>query len=374
MSLAGGLAMGALAMYIADPSQGRRRRALLQDKVTSATHKTSQLMNQTLADTRHKLTGLQAEAMKMISPRQAKPIDDHVLEARVRSRLGRSLSHMHDVQVHADQGVITLSGNISPEDKAQVIDLVEAIPGVESVQQALESLSSQRWMGSGLLTVRRSWWIAGALGVGLLGWYGMTRRQPLGLVAAATSLGLMARSGSLGSGAFGAQRTSGATSSEGFEAERSIEINAAPEVVFDVWSRYENFPHFMSHVIDVRDLGSGRSHWVVQGIAGQDVEWDSVLTVSERPHRLGWRSEAGAMVDNDGMVILEPAGSGTRATARISWRPPAGLVGKGIAVLTGTDPETSLEEDLRRMKQFIERGLPVREGEVSVSGRSNILH
>ncbi len=59
-SLMGGLALGALAMYVADPSQGRRRRALLQDKMSSATHKTSQLMNQTLRDTRNRLTGLQA--------------------------------------------------------------------------------------------------------------------------------------------------------------------------------------------------------------------------------------------------------------------------------------------------------------------------
>ena len=33
MALVGGAALGALAMYMTDPSQGRRRRALLQDKV-----------------------------------------------------------------------------------------------------------------------------------------------------------------------------------------------------------------------------------------------------------------------------------------------------------------------------------------------------
>ena len=51
----------------------------------------------------------------------------------------------------------------------------------------------------------------------------------------------------------------GGVLSEGFEVERSIEIGAAPEVVFDVWSRYENFPHFMSRVREVKDLGNGRS-------------------------------------------------------------------------------------------------------------------
>ena len=44
-------------------------------------------------------------------------------------------------------------------------------------------------------------------------------------------------------------------SGQGYEAERSIDIQASPESVYDLWSRYENFPHFMSHVIEVRDLG-----------------------------------------------------------------------------------------------------------------------
>ncbi len=374
-SLIGGLALGALAMYVTDPSQGRRRRALLQDKMTSATHKSSQLMSQTLRDTRNRLTGLQAEAKRMMASRQAKPIDDHVLEARVRSRLGRAMPQLHGVEVTAEQGLVTLSGNIPQDEEDRLIDAVEAIPGVEGVRCHWHWREARHRSGMGALFAERSpLWVAGALGAGLLTWYGLSRRQPLGLVAAATSLGLMARGHTMGVSS-AASSLSGAAS-EGFEAERTIEIAASPEVVFDVWSRYENFPHFMSHVIEVRDLGQNRSHWVVQGPAGTEVEFDSVLTASDRPHRLVWQSEPGATVDNEGMVMLEPLAGGTRATVRMSWRPPAGGVGKGVAVLMGTDPETSLEEDLRRMKQFIERGLPAREGEGSgtASGRGTILH
>ena len=381
LSLMGGVALGALAMYVADPSQGRRRRALLQDKMSSATHKTSHLVNQTLRDTRNRITGLQAEAMRMMLPRQAKPIDDHVLEARVRSRLGRALPHLPPIDVSARDGLVTLSGNISEDDESNLLDAVEAIPGVEGVQHALQSRRARS--GGAMLTGRSPWWMAGALGAGVLTWYGLTRRQPLGLVAAATSLGLMARGSAWSSAARQAVSSAMTESSEagrGFEVERSIDIAAAPDVVFDVWSRYENFPHFMSHVIEVRDLGQNRSHWVVQGPAGKEVEFDSMLTVSERPSRLAWHSEAGAEVDNEGQVTLAPVSGGTRATVRMSWRPPAGAAGrvaKGLAVLTGADPDNALEEDLRRMKQFIERGLPSREGETQATqatGRSNILH
>lgn len=384
-SLIGGLALGALAMYVTDPAQGRRRRALLQDKMTSATHKTSEMMNQTLRDTRNRLTGLQAEARRMISSRQAKPIDDHVLEARVRSRLGRAMPHVHGIEVTAEQGLVTLSGNIPQDEEDRLIDTVEAIPGVEGVRCNLQWHEARHRSGLGaMFSGRGPLWMAGALGAGLLTWYGLTRRQPLGLVAAATGLGLMARGSSLGVSSTGLRSAASALSgavSEGFEAERTIEIAASPEVVFDVWSRYENFPHFMSHVIEVRDLGQNRSHWVVQGPGGTEVEFDTVLTASDRPRQLAWQSEPGATVDNEGRITLEPVGGGTRATVSMSWRPPAGAVGKGVAVLMGTDPETSLEEDLRRMKQFIERGLPsregeLREGEVAVRGseRGNILH
>jgi len=362
----GGIAVGALAMYIADPVQGRRRRALLQDKLTHVTHSTSRLMDQTLHDAHNRWSGLQASAMRLLSPRQAKPIDDHVLEARVRSRLGRTMSHMHDVEVHAHQGAVTLSGNLDSEEQEKVLRLVAAIPGVESVGGTIQTYTEK----VSLFSARSPLWIVGAAGAGFLTWYALTRRQPLGLLAAATGLGLISR------GDAGARRSSAKLSAQGvlsYEAERTIDIAASPDVVFDVWSHYENFPHFMSQVTEVRDLGQNRSHWIVQGPEGQDVEWDSVLTVSERPHRLAWRSEPNASVDHEGVVLLEPAGEGTRATVRLFWRPPAGTSGKALAVLSATDPETVLEDDLDRMKEFIERGLPTRGEAGGISG-GNVLH
>ncbi len=366
----GGMAVGALAMYIADPAEGRRRRALLQDKVTHYSHQTQRAVGSTVRDARNRLTGLQAEASRMMSSRQAKPLDNHVLEARVRSRIARAMPELDEIEIEADDGVVTLSGNIHADDADQLIELVEGIPGVEGVRHGMQAYGEEaRGMLSSMFAGRSPWWMAGAIGAGLLTWYGLSRRQPLGLVAAATSLGLMARSGSGMRGMAEAMQGE----QQGFEAECAIDIQAAPDVVYDVWSRYENFPHFMSHVIEVRDLGQGRSHWVVQGPGGSEVEFDSRLTASDRPQRLAWQSEPGATVENEGTVMLQPEGSGTRATVRMAWRPPAGVVGKGLAVLMGTDPQTALEDDLRRMKQFIERGLTGRDGGAA-KGSGNVLH
>src|SRR5690606_3441176 len=106
------------------------------------------------------------------------------------------------------------------------------------------------------------------------------------------------------------------------------------------------------------DLGQRRSHWVMRGPAGQRIEWDATLTESSRPHVLAWRSEAGATVQHSGSVNLEPSAEGTRVTVRMAYAPPAGVLGQGMATLLGDDPGEALEDDLLRMKDFIENGVP----------------
>lgn len=378
MNWLGGIALGALAMYIADPAEGRRRRSLLQDKVTHYSRETQRMVGGTMRDARNRLSGLQAEALRKLSPRQAKPIDNHVLEARVRSRIARAFPHAEDIGVEANEGVITLRGLVDVDTGQHLIALVEGIPGVEAISHALQAspddVSASRaspWSGPSPL------WVIGALGAGFLTWYGLTRRQPLGWLAAATGMGLLARGSRLrepGDVLMGMPYDKASDEvRQGYEAERSIDISAAPDVVYDVCSRYENFPHFMSNVIEVRDLGQQRSHWVVQGLGGSEVEFDSRLTESDRPRRLAWRSEPGNTVDNEGRVELQPQGAGTRVTVRLSWRPPAAAAGaasKALPVLTVGDPESALDDDLQRLKQFIERGLPSRDN----AGGSAVLH
>jgi uncharacterized membrane protein len=125
----------------------------------------------------------------------------------------------------------------------------------------------------------------------------------------------------------------------------------------------------MSHVVEVRDLGHRRSHWVVKGPAGTEYEWDSVLTEQSRPHRLAWRSEPGAEIGQTGSIQFEPYRGGTRVIVRMSYSPPAGAIGHGLAVLLGADPKRQMDDDLARMKAFIEqRALPP---EAAQRGRSS---
>lgn len=172
MSLIGGIALGALVMYLADPSQGRRRRALLRDQVNSASHKTSRLVGQTVRDARNRFAGLQAEATRLLTQEDAKPIDDHVLAARVRSRLGRSMSHLHQIEVSAHKGAVTLVGDFNHDELPNLLELVQAIPGVEKVGHQVRAHHIKINPIRGLFSLRNAMWMAGGLGA-VLAWYAL---------------------------------------------------------------------------------------------------------------------------------------------------------------------------------------------------------
>jgi len=144
---------------------------------------------------------------------------------------------------------------------------------------------------------------------------------------------------------------------ETVDIQKTIDIAAPVETVFDFWRRYENFPRFMSNVREVRDLGGGRSHWTVAGPAGVPVEWEAEITQIVPNKLIAWKTLPGATVEHAGIVRFEPNPDGTTSVAvRLSYDPPAGAVGHTVATLFGADPKTEIDADLARMKALIEAG------------------
>jgi uncharacterized membrane protein len=298
---------------------------------------------------------MQAGASRLLGQQHVKPIDDHVLEARVRSRVSRLSNRMEQVGINARFGTVTLRGPVPAEEKGRLLDLVAGIPGVDYVRDRLRDSDRDIGRNSGLgVANMTSLKVAAGLGAGLLGYYALSRRGSGGMRLAAAGMGMLAGLRNIDLRKFFGSSVSGPP----VEIKKEIHIKAAPDAVFEIWSRVENFPKFMSHVLDVRDLGSGRSHWLVRGPAGSDIEWNAQMTEVRRPRRLAWQSEVGAMLENSGSVEFEPYDGGTLATVRMACSPPAGMLGQGVAMLLGSGPERQLEEDLLRMKRFIERGVP----------------
>lgn len=63
----GGIALGALIMFLLDPSKGSRRRALERDKMRSATFKARKRIDAKSRDIANRAKGLRAEASHILS-------------------------------------------------------------------------------------------------------------------------------------------------------------------------------------------------------------------------------------------------------------------------------------------------------------------
>jgi len=154
----------------------------------------------------------------------------------------------------------------------------------------------------------------------------------------------------------------------GIHVEQSYLINKPRQELYQFWHNFENLPRIMSHLESVRVIDEKRSHWVAKApsIAGGKMEWDAEFINDEPNVVIAWRSLPGADVDNAGSVrfLDRTHDRGTQVSVVIDYIPPAGRIGKWIAMLFGEAPEQQIQEDLRRFKRMMETGeIPTTQGQ-----------
>jgi uncharacterized membrane protein len=138
--------------------------------------------------------------------------------------------------------------------------------------------------------------------------------------------------------------------------QKTLTVNAPIDLVFDFWSRFDNFPLFMEHVLEVRSDGD-RSHWCVAGPLGTLIEWDAEMIERIENRKIAWRSLADASVEHYGEVHFERAGeNATRISIHMAYEPPGGALGHAIAGFLQGDPKSLMDEDLARLKSLLEAG------------------
>jgi len=196
--LCSGMSAGALLMYVFDPQAGRRRRSLLHDKSIHYGRMLREGSLTTLSDVRNRLKGLRAGLGSMTAGEGDVP--DSVLESRVRSRLGRVISHPGWLEVKADHGEVVVAGHIPEREKSRLLATVVAIRGVRKVdEQALITDPDDKVpLTERELRGHRAYWApAERLGASLLGTcmgvFGMRRGRVLGNLMALAGLGLVLR-------------------------------------------------------------------------------------------------------------------------------------------------------------------------------------
>ena len=146
LSLIAGLGAGATVMYFADPDRGHRRRAIAKDKIKSSARSLSRTASKTRRDLANRAYGFWAESKDIL---KGNPIaDDPVVEQRVRSKMGRVVTHPHAIKVDAVDGNVKLTGTILADEISDLLRCVSAVPGVRAVESLLEVPVARKESGS----------------------------------------------------------------------------------------------------------------------------------------------------------------------------------------------------------------------------------
>jgi len=363
-SIVSGFAVGAACMYFADPDRGKRRRALARDQAIRMGNDFADLLEKAQRDAGNRAIGAASALRGMFRKR---PTSDEVLIQRVRTKLGRLVSHPHAIEVMSANGNITLLGLVLKNEETHLVRCLRAVPGVVSVENRLEAHESAEHV-SGLQggqpregrseLMQQTWTpalrvLAGAAGVVLVG-YGIRKNGAMAAAGGIMGGMLLSRAISnrelldlvgLGDGA------------RAVEFEKTIHIQAPADEIFKYWADYEKLPCFMGHLKEVRDLGNGKSHWVAAGPGGISVSWDAEITASIPNRLLAWRSIPGSTVETEGVVRFDENGDrGTRVTIRMAYKPPAGVLGHYVSSLFGANPKSEIDDDMIRLKSLIEVG------------------
>ena len=130
--------------------------------------------------------------------------------------------------------------------------------------------------------------------------------------------------------------------------EKSIEVGVPVSVAYDQWTQFEEFPQFMSGVVDVRQLDDSHVRWTVD-VAGERKHWEAEIVEQEPDRVIAWRSVAG--LPNSGRVEFEPTNRGTRVTVEMEYETEG--MKESAGSLLGID-EGQVEEDLQRFRDLVE--------------------
>lgn len=355
-----GAGAAGFSVYLLDPKDGQKRRSRLikgtKKVVATAKHEAEK----SLKDAQHHFVG----GIACLSARlRAEEATDEVIVERVRSRMGRVVAHPHPVKVVSDQGIVTLWGPVARHELLPLLYKVKATPGVKEIRNHLTAYDpKEQEFHASRMESRKSGGITSSpfqrLLIGAAGAtaaiYGLYRKNAFGRALAIAGAGAMAGS-TINKNISSSLALSDC--SQGFEVEQTINVNAPVSDVFDFWVNPENYPQAFSHISSVEQIGENLYRWTVKGPAGIPIGWEGVITRIVPNTLVEWKSQPGSLIANSGTARFDPNyDASTRLHIRMFYRPPAGILGRFVAELFGSDPEDMLRDDLRRLKWLFESG------------------
>ena len=155
------------------------------------------------------------------------------------------------------------------------------------------------------------------------------------------------------------QRNKYTEKAESVNIRTTLIVNKPREEVYNFWRKLENLPLFMTHLKSVREVDDRLSHWEAK-VPGNvtTISWDAEIVKEEAGRMISWRSLPGATIENAGKVDFQDAlgHQGTELRIVITYRPPAGKIGSGLAWLLNPVFRKLIKKDVKNFKQYIETG------------------
>lgn len=356
--------VGAGLMYFLDSQRGKDRRSEVKEKVINTLNKSSAAADKVSTDLAKQLLQMRT---KLRSTLRRAPINDDVLKNRLQAKLKRFLNDSGMVDVTTEGGHVQLRGAVRAQDVNRILRRIFFTRGIASVENQLEVTGERHAKVPGREAAQflkkqlleKNWsaktrLVMGAVG-GVAGVYGLQRQGLMNKALGAAGLVMLARAATNKEIKHMLPALSGSRSTE--QIKKTMTINAPVDKVFELWANFENFPLFMSHVKSVRALDEQRWRWTVTGLMGASVEWNAVVTAFEPNSTIGWRTEEDSPVEHEGLVKFTSNTDGTTTIdLKMTYNAIAGMGGNSVAHLLGIESERQIDEDLIRLKAYVEAG------------------
>ena len=131
--------------------------------------------------------------------------------------------------------------------------------------------------------------------------------------------------------------------------ESGINVEVPCRTAYNQWTQFEEFPHFMEGVEEVRQIDDQHLHWRAN-IGGEVKEWDAVIDEQIPDERVAWHSTSGT--PNAGVVTFHHISDHEcRVMLQMQYEPDGmkETVGDKLGMAS-----RRIDGDLKRFKEFIE--------------------
>ncbi|MFE5396095.1 SRPBCC family protein [Streptomyces sp. NPDC056568] len=132
--------------------------------------------------------------------------------------------------------------------------------------------------------------------------------------------------------------------------KEAVDVGVPVHTAYNQWTQFEEFPHFMEGVEEIRQLDDRHSHWTTR-VSGVKREFDTEIVDQLPDERITWRTTTGDTKQKGTVSFQRLDDTHTRVELVMDVEPT------GVAEKTGDMLgviDRRVKGDMQRFKEYIE--------------------